>query len=122
MKRTPLRRKSSLSRVSRIPRVNRERKSKNWIRAYGSVERVEWVKQQGCVVCGRIPSLNAHTITGGTGRKADAKYIIPLCALDHAVLHIVGRACFEAEYGINLESLAAEYESRWRAHLAEDAA
>jgi hypothetical protein len=111
-----------VKRTSRIPRVNRERKSKNWIRSYGSVERVEWVKQQGCVVCGRIPSENAHTETGGVGRKADADTIAPLCKKHHFILHMEGKATFEEAYAIHLSWAAELTEDRWRAHLAEDAA
>jgi hypothetical protein len=127
-----MKRKVPLSRVSRIPRVNRQRKSKNWIRAYGSEQRVEFVRSLGCSVCGAIPSENAHIVTGGVGRKADAKSIVPLCGRrstfelafvgHHGLLHEWGRETFQRFFNINLAKAARETESAWRAHLAEDAA
>lgn len=60
------------------------RKASEFARIYGSEARVRWVKSLPCVGCGAIPSEdrpseNAHTVTGGTSRKADAATIAPLC-------------------------------------------
>jgi hypothetical protein len=125
MKRTALKRKTPLPpRKSRIPRVNRQRKSKNWTRAYGSVERVQFVAALPCAVlmCLEAVSENAHIIPGGTGRRADAKYIIPLCTFHHRQIHTIGRASFERAYRINIFEAAERTDAAWRAHLAEDAA
>jgi hypothetical protein len=131
MKRTELKRKTSMPpRVSRIPRVNRQRREKEFAREYGSDERVKWIKKQRCIGCGGLPSENAHTVTGGMGRKADANTIVPLCG-DEPLLGIIGchtkydrhLAPFNNEaVRAYIKSAAAEVERRWRAHLAEDAA
>jgi hypothetical protein len=55
------------------------RKPSEFARIYGSKERVEWIKSLPCVGCGATPSDNAHTVSGGKGRKADAETIAPLC-------------------------------------------
>lgn len=59
-------------------------------RIYGSKKRVEFVKGLPCAArflggppCSRGPSQNAHTETGGMGRKADARTILPFCATHH---------------------------------------
>jgi hypothetical protein len=110
-------------RKSRIPRVNRQRKSKNWLRAYGSGARVKWIQEQGCLVCGWSPCDNAHVTSGGTGRKSDAKNIVPLCEGHHRLaLHKHGRQWFETTYNINLELAAAETENRWLRYVAGNAA
>lgn len=63
---------------------NRERKAKEFSRAYGSEERVKAVKAMTCEVesCDRL-SENAHLTTGGTGRKADADSVANLCYEHH---------------------------------------
>jgi hypothetical protein len=121
MKRSPM-----PPRKSRKPRVNRQRKSKNWIRAYGSPERVNWIQRQRCVVwwgaCSSGLCHNHHIITGGKGRKADANRIVPLCRSHHDLLHAKGRQYFEEYYDLDLDALAKSTDAAWRAHLAEDAA
>lgn len=61
-------------------RVNGKRKTREWTRAYGSKERVAFVKSLACANCGIVGySQNAHTKNGGAGRKGDYTTIIPLC-------------------------------------------
>ncbi len=100
--------------------VNRARKAANFARAYGSEDRVEWVQSLPCCVCGRSPSQNAHIRTGGMGRKSDARFIVPLCAKDHAEQE--GRtAAFERDRRLPagfLERAAADLEALWQARLA----
>lgn len=71
---------------------NAKRRASEFARCYGSKERVEWVKSLPCVGCATYwpiqpspgwVSENAHTVTGGKGRKADADTIVPLCAAHH---------------------------------------
>jgi hypothetical protein len=97
------------------------RKAKNWGRAYGSRERVEWVKQQPCTSCGlfRGSCENAHTRTGGAGRKADAVWVIPMCYWCHRNYHIVGKRFFERWAKVDLDAAAAECERKWQEHQAE---
>lgn len=60
-------------------RRNAKRRVKEWDRAYGSKTRVKFVAQLPCAACGGGPCENAHTESGGAGRKADYTKIIPLC-------------------------------------------
>jgi hypothetical protein len=62
----------------------KKRSAADFARIYGSQERVRWVKSLPCCGCGRLPTddaqtENAHTVSGGKGRKADAATIAPLC-------------------------------------------
>lgn len=60
-----------------LPRSNPARRKREFSRTYGSKERVEWFKGLPCHFCGKGPSENAHCVTGGASRKADAHTIIP---------------------------------------------
>jgi hypothetical protein len=91
-----------------VPRRNAKRHQANWLRAYGSPERVQWVQSLPCTVCRDTPSQNAHSKTAGTGRKADAETIIPLFAPCHGELHRVGVQTFEVCYVITLADAARE--------------
>lgn len=67
------------------------RKPSEFKRIYGSKQRVEWVKSLPCSACGVVGySENAHVAPAsekGTGYKADAEWIAPLCGtfLDYGV-------------------------------------
>lgn len=71
----------------------KKRSASEFARIYGSKERVAWVKALHCFACECVSPFigqvtagrchNAHTETGGMGRKADANTIIPLCASHH---------------------------------------
>lgn len=91
-------RKSSLSRSALpkrktpVKRVNRARKTKNWSRAYGSVERVLFVKSLPCVYgddatpcAGEIH--NHHTRNDGKSRKGPYDCIVPICTTHHTQWH-----------------------------------
>lgn len=95
---------------------NREK----WLRAYGSVERVRWIHERPCIVCGRKPSENAHVRSGGMGRKADAKWIVPLCFNHHNEQHSRGAKTFEQTYGVDLAVEAEAIEKRWQRVLSEE--
>lgn len=96
-------------------------------RVYGSQERVDWVKAQRCCACHADTGCdNAHvppkSDAGGTSRKADAKWIAPLCQYCHRVrLHNWGRATFEAYFKIDLEQEAIKLDARWQ-KLQQEAA
>ena len=69
-----------------------KRRRKDWLRAYGGEERVAFVAAQRCCVCGaEPPSENAHVLSGGMGRKADARWIVPLCWICHERYHRAGK-------------------------------
>lgn len=119
MRRSTLRRKSPMKAskqgMKRAPvrPANRRRKASEWARAYGSRERVEFIRYLPCVVCGHTPCQNAHIQGGGASRKADATTVIPLCALHHGEQHIVGTDTFARRYNLDLPALAAETERAW---------
>lgn len=94
----------------------------NWRRAFGSVERVEFVKALPSVASGKGPCVNAHVRTGGTSRKADACWIVPLTDYEHRhELHQHGARWFEAKYSVDLEACAVATEAAWLTHLEEAA-
>lgn len=124
------RKPAPIARRTRVRKVNRARKAKNSARAYGPKARREWLLSRPCIVCGvEGYTEQAHTRTGGTGRKADASTLIPLCGRDplalsqmglglgcHGQLHRVGRSSFEKIHGVNLDVLAAATEKAWLRH------
>lgn len=144
VKKTPLRRKTPLARGRRplAPRMwlakgvaavrnwvkpgikprNVKRYAKNWLRAYGSPERVEWINAMPCCWCGvEGHTQNAHTVGGGGSRKANAETIAPLC---HAGANDCHGQYDRHEGPFALESVRAsirqhaEYtEYAWRARL-----
>lgn len=90
--------------------------TEEFMRAYGGLERVEWVKRQRSVTGALGPCVNAHVISGGTSRKADAEYIVPLTWAEHEWLHKHGRDAFNVRHGLDLLDEAAETERRWQAY------
>jgi hypothetical protein len=120
MKRSaPLKRHARLApgrgprRVVRVKAVNAARRSSERARAYGSPERRAWVKALPCLVCISIPSENAHVVTGGMGRKADAASIVPLCHRCHRELHAIGVASFQDRHRLDLLAWAARVDAWW---------
>lgn len=91
------------------------RSADDFRRIYGSPERREWVGNQPCVVCGVRLCVNAHTRTGGTGRKADYWTIIPLCHWHHAESH-QGVKTFSAKYNLDLAVEAQLTQYRWTSY------
>lgn len=119
-KATPLRRYDDL------PPRNEARRTREWVRTYGSKERVEWVKAQPCVVpyCHHFPSENAHVGPKGkgVGRKADADQIAPLCHYHHYLLHTKGPLYFAGYTGVSpamLLQAAEATEVGWKAYCGE---
>ena len=106
---------TAIKRKARPNARNPKRKLREFARAYGSPERVEWVKAQPCLVCRDTPSENAHIKSGGMGRKSDAANVVNLCSRCHGELHRAGRDSFEACYGINLAERATQLDAQWRA-------
>ena len=120
-RKTPMRRGTKPMKRGRVKPVNTKRRAKNFARAYGSKERVAFVKRMRCVV-GRLyahgrcsgPIDVAHTEGGGVGYKADASTTVPLCRYHHQNLHLWGRRSFELAYGVHLEAEAKAVESLFR--------
>lgn len=110
MKRTPLKRKTALKAKTR-PRA-KPRSNLEFQRVYGSKRRVEFIKHLPCAVCGKTPCENAHTKSGGMGRKADYTTIVPLCRKCHATQHAKGWAALGFN-AADLERLAAFIHGLW---------
>jgi hypothetical protein len=109
----PLRAKAQPKRA-RKPIKPKKRKPSEFARIYGSRERVQAIKALRCEACWKYrgPSENAHIKTGGTGRKADFAFIVPLCRGHHRTdtdsLHNLGSVeAFDAKHGTNLKARAA---------------
>lgn len=69
--------RTPMSRRGRI--APKKRTASEYARIYGSRARVLWIKSLACACgCGETPCENAHTVTGGMQRKADADTIAPL--------------------------------------------
>ena len=106
-RRKPLKRKP-------VRRVNRARKAREWKRAYGSKERVEYFKTLPCCLSGRVPTAddpsdNAHCVTGGARRKGHYTEIIPLSRAMHAWFDQQS-----AEYRRAFLKTALLYEGQWQ--------
>ncbi len=77
-----------------------------------------FVRSHGCCVanCDQRPIDVAHVRRGshaGMGQKPDDWHTISLCAFHHrAVQHHVGEASFERTYGLDMQSLAAEFATK----------
>jgi hypothetical protein len=117
LRKVPLRRSSRLSPGGR-PKA-KKRKPSEFARIYGSKARVEWIKGLPCAVntygnaaCGD-QSENAHTASGGTGRKAGHETIAPLCHYHHRLLHSEGVRSFSEFYDLDLPAIAAATQTRW---------
>ena len=125
MKKPGIPRRTRLSRSrSSIPRTavrprNAKRQAREFARAYGSAERVEWIKGLPSVASGEGPCVNAHVKTGGGSRKADACWIVPLTDFEHRIeLHHMGKADFNAKYGIDLDTEAQRIQQCWEERTA----
>ncbi len=106
--------------IKRSPLKKWRRKPSEFARIYGSKARVAWFKALRCAWCEMVGepfdselSDNAHTVTGGKGRKADHETIIPLCRehrrkFDERRMWEAGRQ--------SLIDKAPLYHARWLAH------
>ena len=109
-----MRRRKPIKRTA-VKKVNPERRKREWKRAYGSPSRVQWIAWQPSIVSGLRPCENAHVRNGGMGRKADARWIVPLTAAEHRELHKIGVATFSKTYDVDLEALAISTNAAWEA-------
>lgn len=126
MKRVPM--PPRKARMARGPIARKPRKASEFRRVYGSRARVRWVKSLPCVAClavspifGAISagqSQNAHTVTGGMGRKAGSETIVPLCASHHRC-YDQHQPPFDTPAARQaVIDAAAVVETAWQAHAA----
>lgn len=117
MKRTPLARKSPMKRGGRVKPINKARRTSEFARTYGSKARVAWVKALPCSVmfCENAPCENAHIANAGAGRKADYRFIVPLCPHHHRLQHTRGWPALGGAWGERVfrEAKAAIVQMAW---------
>lgn len=100
--------------------VNPKRKKKRFESAYGSKERVEWIRGQRCYVTGQAgstvdPIVPSHVKTKATGGGPDK--VIPMLLSLEKEYHNIGHDSFEEKYEVDLFELADLCDKRWQAHL-----
>jgi hypothetical protein len=97
------------------------RKEREFARKYDSLDRVFYVSTAlNCVVpdCDALGDMqNAHVETGGTGRKANADRVVPMCERHHE--HHRGRLTFAEKYGLDLDVSARLTETQWQLYGAD---
>lgn len=89
---------------------------RNFERSFHSVERVDWIRSLKSVASGRTPCVNAHVKTGGTGIRADYKWIVPLTHEEHMELHQHGHKTFERKWNVDLLLAARAVQDLWQLH------
>lgn len=105
----------------RVKTTNPKRKAKEFARCYHSSARVEFVRGLPCVVTRKTPCENAHTESGGMGRKAHYTKIVPMIPEKHHELHDIGIATFLRKYPwLDFAKLEAETEAKWQEHLRRE--
>lgn len=119
-----MKRSGYIQRKTRIKPANRKRKAETFRRAFLSVERVLWVKDQPCAVwlavSGRVtvpPGGScagaiecAHVVSRGAGGKWTS--VISLCRRHHQHQHSLGVRTFAKQYSLDLAAIAAELATR----------
>lgn len=110
---------------SRVRKSNPKRRKSEFVRCYGSKQRVEFVNALGCI-CRTTRCLgqkvdNHHIRTDGMRRKAGYDQIVPLCRFHHILLHntTMHRTAFENCFGLDLAQCARDTEQAWQAFSKE---
>jgi hypothetical protein len=106
--------------------IGKTRKPSETLRAYGPPARRRFVTALPCVYCVAVSPMfalvggkrhQAHVETGGTGRKADADKIVPLCASHHR-RYDEHRFPFDMQEARDyVKSWAPKIEAAWQAKL-----
>lgn len=116
----PLARGAAIARTTRIKAKGRKAPQR-FAAAYHSTAYVEWIHSLGCSVppCARTDIEAAHVVRP---RSRGGKWweVAPLCTPHHRMQE-KRTAAFNAEHGIDLESIASAVALRWR-QFAEAAA
>lgn len=112
----PLARRSPMKRGGRIK--PKKRSADDYARIYGSPERVKWIASRPCACCGGGPCQGHHVVNGGAGRKADARFVAPLCAACHRQYHDTGCVTI-ARAGEPGVTLRYTYTKQWMRGVAE---
>ncbi len=135
--RRPLPRSTTpIARSGRPNRKNRKRSAENFDRSYGDY--AAWIRSLPCLITGRTTGIEAsHVRTGGMGRRADARWLVPLAGpyttypvVDgltrfvneegpHRELHRIGQRSFEQRHSVDLRSVAARLYAEFQTLAAE---
>lgn len=99
-----------------VKRENVARSAREFTRAFGSAERISFVSQLPSVVSGAGPCVNAHVRGGGAGRRADARWIVPMTDGEHRMMHQMGQTTFAKLHHLDLDALAEETNRAWEQH------
>lgn len=88
-------------------------------RVYGGEGFIRFTHHSRCVVCGYTPCEMAHVkprgeLPVGMGRKADAKWVVPLCFWHHREQHDIGYDTFQRKYERDLDLDAVAHWAKWR--------
>jgi len=105
---------------SPLPRTNTKRRANNFVLAYGSEERVEWMHGMECA-CSSYPMCTfrievAHVISKKPNGRGGPDDTVPLCDFHHRTLHSLGIDTFQERYDVDLTALAKHYAELWDQH------
>jgi hypothetical protein len=114
--------------INRTAKKRKKRKPSETLRIYGPPARRAWIKSLPCFACAGLSPLfgwasqghseNAHTVTGGTGRKADADTIVPLCRSHHRRYDQHQPPFDRADVREATKAAAPTYDAAWQAHFS----
>lgn len=98
-----------------------------WERVYDSEEFMQYTARSPSVASGKGPCVPHHVRPNldppaGTGRKPDAKWVVPLTDPEHNEGHQIGWETFEDKYGISLVEEAQAHWASWTEGTREDLA
>lgn len=103
------------------------RKKREWLRKYGSKERVVFINDLDCATCerpagdgsaGNPKNQNSHIETGGTGFKSGFQYIIPQCFTCHNAMPEIETFLRNHKLAMDdLRRMARRTELKWRFRL-----
>ena len=119
-------------RESSKPVRKHARPKKEKDRIYGGTY-ADWIRAKPCCACGVVGfSQAAHTATGGTGRKADAATLVPLCGPHYVPPDFLYNGCHEqlhrmgalswAFASLDLKAIAAKLRAEWLAFASPNSA
>ncbi len=120
-----IKRSGPIARGARPRSSNPKRKAREKLRAYGEPAHREWLHKQRCCITFSAgspsnPIVAAHTKgDGGMGRKASARYQVPMLDSLHRELHQYGAATFQVKYDVDLDATAAHWWGAWLASQGE---